>query len=288
MSVLPCGIIIIDKPESITSQGVVSRVRRTLGTKRVGHGGTLDPMATGVLPVFVGRATRASGMMLEADKTYRAGFRCGFSTDTLDTTGEVTHRTDRDTLPDAVRAALASFVGKQSQVPPMYSALKKDGKKLYELARKGIEIEREPRNIEIFSIDYLGYHDGEHTIEVSCSKGTYIRVLIADIGEKLGTLACMSSLRRIKTGMFSIENAVPLDEVTINSLLPTDTLFAAHPTLTADMQTERKIRNGNATPCRERGGTYRVYAQDGAFLMLGEVRGGILYTVKSFFEVDDE
>ena len=281
------GIIVIDKPEGISSGGVVGRVRRAFGIKRVGHGGTLDPMASGVLPVFVGRATRASGMLLDADKTYRAGFILGIRTDTQDTTGTILERREVTASPEEVEAALRGFVGRQKQTPPMYSALKRDGKKLYELARKGEEVEREPREIEIYDIKYLGCEAGEHRMEVSCSKGTYIRTLVDDIGRALGCGAAMSSLRRERTGPFSIENAVPLDELVPDTpLLPTDYLWRTLPEFVASAEAEARIRCGANIFADIPDGDWRVFSESGEFLMLGRAEGRILSCVKNFFEVD--
>jgi len=282
------GFVIIDKPDGLTSQGVVSRVRRALGMRRVGHGGTLDPMATGVLPVFVGRATRASGMMLEADKAYTAGFRCGFETDTCDTTGTVIRETGITPPSADVEAILPSFLGERMQTPPMYSAVKVGGRKLYELAREGEEVERKSRLITIYSIEYLGEKDGEHLINVSCSKGTYIRELVREIGEALGCGACMSSLRRTHTGPFDISMAVPLEDfMNAPSVRPIDELFARYPAFTVDAKKEHRIRNG--ADCRTKDtadGEYRIYSESGEFLILGSVENGVLKTVRSFFEVE--
>lgn len=281
------GIIVLDKPQGLTSQAAVSRVKRALGIKRVGHGGTLDPMATGVLPVFVGRATRASGMLLDADKAYRAGFVTGIRTDTQDTTGEVISRSEITPSPAEVAEICKLFIGKQQQIPPMYSALKVDGRKLYELAREGREVERKPREIEIFSIDYLGFENGEHQIDVHCSKGTYIRTLIDDIGVKLGCFAAMSSLRRTKTGRFTLDDALSLDELTADTpLLPTDSLWSDLPALTVDAALETKVRVGNPIPFDCADGEYRVFAKSGEFLMLSRAENGVLTSIKNFFEVD--
>lgn len=281
------GILVIDKPEGLTSQQVVGRVRRALGIRRVGHGGTLDPMATGVLPIFVGRATRASGMLLDADKSYLAGFVTGIRTDTQDTTGEIISRSDKSPSPGEVEAILQQFIGKQQQTPPMYSAIKVNGQKLYDLARKGVEIERKPREIEIFSIDYLGFDGAAHNIHVHCSKGTYIRTLIDDIGAALGCGAAMSSLRRTKTAGFTLEDAIPLENVTeFTPLIPVDTLWSEYPKLTVGEAEEARIRCGASVSADVPGGVYRVYSPGGEFLMLGEVQGHTLTSRKNFFEVD--
>lgn len=280
------GILVIDKPEGLTSQGVVSRVRRALGIKRVGHGGTLDPMATGVLPIFVGRATRASGMLLDADKSYRAGFVTGIRTDTQDTTGEVIERNNKQVNSDDICTILQRFVGKQQQTPPMYSAIKVDGKKLYELARKGVEVERKSRDIEIFSIEYLGFENDMHTIDVHCSKGTYIRTLIDDIGNALGCGAAMCALRRTKTGRFTLNDAVSLENLNENTpLMPVDSLWSDLPALTVSAEGESRVRVGANVSVDAADGEYRVYAPGGEFLMLGRIFDGTLSTQKNFFEV---
>lgn len=233
------GVIIIDKCEGMTSHDVVDRVRKLYGTKRVGHTGTLDPMATGVLVVLVERAAKAAEYLVCDEKRYEAILRLGLTTDTGDTSGKrLTESTD---IPNekAVLETVSSFVGKQEQVPPMYSALKKDGVKLVYLARKGIEIEREARPIEVFSIEAKKITDTDYSLSVHCSKGTYIRTLCTDIGEKLGCGGCMSALRRTMSGGFSIENAHTLEEVGAlteeerNALLmPTEALFADCPAVT--------------------------------------------------------
>ena len=209
------GLLLIDKPSGMTSYGVVARVKRILGEKRVGHTGTLDPMATGVLPIFVGRATVLSSYLLESDKTYIAVFRFGTKTDTGDITGKVISSSPN--LPDAesVCSAFAKFTGNINQVPPMFSAIKKDGVPMYKLARQGGTADLPARNVTVNYIKPLSdFCGGEITVEVSCSKGTYIRSLCMDIGDYLGCGATLSALRRIKTGAFSIENCLPLENLT--------------------------------------------------------------------------
>ena len=281
------GFVIIDKPQGLTSQGVVSRVRRALGVRRVGHGGTLDPLATGVLPVFAGRATRASALLLDAGKAYTAGFVCGFETDTCDTTGNILRTTGLDASPNEVAALLPQFLGEREQTPPMYSAVKVGGRKLYELAREGREVERASRVITISAIEYLGQFNGEHRFSVDCSKGTYIRELVREIGEALGCGAAMSSLRRTRTGSFLLDEAVPLDEFcAAPSLRPVDELFCDRPSLTVSPELEARIRNGAAPRTDAQPGEYRVYSDGGEFLALCRVTAGELQTVRSFFEVD--
>ena len=190
------GIVIVDKPAGWTSQDVTARLRRVFGTRRIGHGGTLDPMATGVLPVFVGRATRGVEFFEHADKTYEAVLRLGTVTDTQDSTGAVLEKRPVAVTEAEFRDILPKFTGKIAQVPPMYSAIKVDGKKLYELARAGKEIERKPREITIFSLDLMEFSGETAKIRVHCSKGTYIRTLCHDIGAALGCGGCMAALRR--------------------------------------------------------------------------------------------
>lgn len=207
------GLILIDKPENITSFGAVAKIKRIAGEKRVGHTGTLDPMATGVLPVLLGRATALSGLLLEADKRYTAKVKLGVATDTEDITGNIISETEARVTKEQLEGALKHFTGKIMQKPPMYSAIKKDGVRLYKLAREGKNVEVNAREIEIFSLDLITPLNDENIfeIDVHASKGTYIRSLARDIGEYLGCGACLTELRRTYTGGFSIENCVPLD-----------------------------------------------------------------------------
>ena len=283
------GILIVDKPAGWTSQDVVSKLRGVLREKRVGHGGTLDPMATGVLPVFVGRATRAVEFFEHADKTYEATLRLGVTTDTQDTTGTVLQTQPINVDEAALRAVLPRFTGVQQQVPPMYSAVKIGGKKLYELARAGKEIERKPREITVFSIELLDFSNDSTCLRVHCSKGTYIRTLCHDIGAALGCGGCMAALRRVQAGAYSIEEAVTLDEIIAHPapqalLRPVDSLFADLPRLTLTPAQEKCVRNGAAFSCKPGAGRCRAYSRDGEFLALCEVTDGTLKTVKSFFD----
>ena len=206
-------LVLLNKPKGVTSFGAVARVRRALQEKRIGHTGTLDPMATGVLPLLTGRASRLSSMMLESDKSYRATVRLGTVTDTLDITGEVLKTNKVKVSDQELLAALEHFKGEISQLPPMYSAIKKDGVRLYELARNGVEIERESRTVTIKELTLLKrLNETDFIIDVTCSKGTYIRTLGADIGDYLGVGACLTELERTSVSGFSIENCVALDE----------------------------------------------------------------------------
>ena len=209
------GIICIDKPAGFTSFDVIAKMRGILRTKKLGHSGTLDPMATGVLPVFAGSATKAVDMLSDHDKTYSAGFRLGYRSDTQDITGDMIPSGQMIPDTEAVCRATASFVGDIMQIPPMYSAVSVNGKRLYQLAREGREIEREARPVTVYSSELTSYDfaSGEGTIDVCCSKGTYIRTLINDIGESLGCGGVLSSLRRIKACGFDITECVTLDKL---------------------------------------------------------------------------
>lgn len=283
------GILIVDKPEGWTSQDVVSKLRGVLHEKRVGHGGTLDPMATGVLPVFAGRATRAVEFFEHAEKAYEATLLLGTTTDTQDTTGTVLETRPVTVDEAAVRALLPRFTGVQQQLPPMYSAVKIGGKKLYELARAGKEIEREPREITVFSIELLHFENNSARLRIHCSKGTYIRTLCHDIGQALGCGGCMAALRRVQAGAYRLADAVTLDEILAHPepqtlLKSVDSLFSAYPRLTLTPAQEKCCRNGAAFTCKWSAGRCRVYSPSGEFLALCEVADGKLKTVKSFFE----
>lgn len=287
------GILLIDKPAGWTSSDVVAKLRGILRERRVGHSGTLDPMATGLLVVFVGRATRAVEFAESHSKRYLAGLRLGVSTDTQDITGSVL--AGSEALPDeaALEETLAAFRGRISQIPPMYSAIKINGKKLYEIARRGGEVERKPREISIFSLSLLGHERSDWMLDVSCSKGTYIRTLCNDIGTALGCGGCMSSLRRLSCGCFDIADAVTMEQVQQAAdrgeaealLLPTDSLFSEYPAYTAGSKAERLIRCGSAARADIAEGEYRVYSETGEFLALCRCEAGTLNTIKSFFNI---
>lgn len=284
------GIVIVDKPAGWTSQDVTARLRRVFSTRRIGHGGTLDPMATGVLPVFVGRATRGVEFFEHAEKTYEAVLQLGIATDTEDMTGTVLERREVHTSETEFAEILSQFRGKIMQIPPMYSALKVGGQKLCDLARRGEVIERQPREIEIFELTCLSFGGDTARLRVRCSKGTYIRTLCKDIGAALGCGGCMASLRRVQAGAYTIEEAVPLAELLETDapgqyLRPVDTMFSAHPAVTLTAKQEARCRNGNAFSVTLGDGTYRVYSAGGEFLALSRVADGTMMTVKSFFEV---
>ena len=285
------GIVIVDKPQGWTSQDVTARLRRVFQTRRIGHGGTLDPMATGVLPVFVGRGTRGVEFFEHADKTYEAVLQLGITTDTEDTSGEVIEEKEVHISETEFAEILTQFRGKIMQVPPMYSALKINGQKLVDLARKGKTVERQPREIEIFELTMLEFSGTTARLRVKCSKGTYIRTLCKDIGEALGCGGCMAALRRVQAGEYTIEEAVPLQTLldTDNPeafLRPVDSMFRQFPEVVLSPNQEKRCRNGNSFSMQLEPGTYRAYSKAGEFLMLAKVEDGIMSTIKSFFEVE--
>ena len=285
------GILIVDKPAGWTSQDVAAKLRGVFHEKRVGHGGTLDPMATGVLPIFIGRATRAVPFFEHADKVYEAGLRLGLVTDTQDATGRTLEERAVDITQVQLEAALDNFRGEIAQIPPMYSAIKVNGQKLYALARQGKAVERAPRPVTIFALDLLGGAGADWRLRVHCSKGTYVRTLCHDIGAALGCGGCLSALRRTRAGAYDVTRSHTMAEILAADdpealLLPTDSLFSDRPALTVAAPAERKLRNGAPlhTP-KLKDGEYRVYNQAGDFLLLAQVANGELKTVKSFFEV---
>jgi tRNA pseudouridine55 synthase len=282
------GSLLLDKEEGWTSQDCVSKLRGILGERRIGHAGTLDPLATGLLVVLVGRATRAAAYAEAEQKEYIARFRPGIVTDTQDITGNVLSRSHVLPTEAEVRSALPRFTGEIDQIPPMYSAIKVNGRKLYEIARRGGEVERQPRPVTIYALEHLGTRDGDHILRVECSKGTYIRTLCHDLGQALGCGGCMAALRRTAVGAFRVEDAVKIGAVTRETrerLLLVDTLFRRLPAVTLDAQQERRCRCGNPFPLSG-SGEMRLYGADGAFLALGWAENGRCVTVKSFFEVD--
>ena len=285
------GIVIIDKPAGWTSQDVVSKLRGVLHERRIGHGGTLDPMATGVLPVFVGRGTRAVEFFEHAEKTYETVLHLGITTDTEDITGTVLKTNDISISKEVFLSVLEQFRGEIQQIPPMYSALKVNGQKLCDLARKGKEVERKPRTITIHNLECLDFDGTFARLRVACSKGTYIRTLCKDIGQALGCGGCMESLRRVTAGAYTIEEAVPLQtlvdaENPENYLRPVDSMFTAYPAVTLTQKQTLRCKNGNSFSIDLPEGTYRAYSENGEFLMLAKVESGIMSTIKSFFEIE--
>ena len=296
----PSGVLIVNKSEGMTSHDVVNRIRRLYNTKRVGHTGTLDPMATGVLVVLVGRAAKAAEYLTADTKAYRATLRLGITTDTEDVTGKTL--TESDSLPsrEKVDEVVQSFIGDIMQTPPMYSALKVGGKKLYELAREGVEIEREARPITIHSLISTPTERGsDYILEVSCSSGTYIRTLCADIGAKLGCGGAMATLCRTRAGDFDISNSHTLDELEamgiderLSLLMPTVSLFSALPEVRLPAFYEKLSRSGceiyqskikTSFPLSQR---VRMCSSDGSFYALGEVKeyenGSAIKSIKLF------
>ena len=285
------GIVIVDKPADWTSQDVVSKLRGVFQTRRIGHGGTLDPMATGVLPVFVGRATRGVEFFEHAEKTYETVLRLGVSTNTEDISGEVLETREVNVSEADFLGILDRFRGEIQQIPPMYSALKINGQKLCDLARKGREVERQPRTVTIHRLECLEFSGQAARLLVHCSKGTYIRTLCKDIGEALGCGGCMESLRRVTAGAYTIEEAIPLAELVASDdpgsfLRPVDSMFVQYPAVTLTEKQTLRCRNGNSFSIGLSDGTYRAYDPEGAFLMLAKVENGIMSTIKSFFEVE--
>ena len=272
---MPNGIVIIDKPQGWTSMDVCAKLRGILHEKRVGHAGTLDPMATGVLPVFVGQATKAVSFAEGGQKVYEAVLQLGLVTDTQDTTGETLEERAVTVTEDKVRAALPRFLGEIEQIPPMYSAIKVNGQKLYDLARQGREVARKPRKITIFDL----------ALTQNLGNGQYA----LRVGQALGCGGCMAALRRTEASNFRIDEAVTLEDVAREGealLRPTDSLFRQYPAYTIpSAEQERKCLCGNSLRAKLPDGLYRVYGRDGAFLALSEAKDGTLTSKRNFFSV---
>ena len=279
------GFVFLDKEEGMTSFVAAKRLGRIFETKKVGHTGTLDPMATGVMVIAMEHSTRFIELIDNHDKAYRARFLLGRTTDTLDITGKILSEREVNVSRDEVERAVLSFKGDVMQLPPMYSAIKKDGVRLYELARQGIEIEREERKVSISSISLTDASEKEYEIEVYCSKGTYIRSLISDIGEKLGTGAVMTSLRRIKANGVNIDSCHTLGELekmkeegTLSeALMPVDS-FIKYPEIRVTAPEAKRFSNGGGLDINRFGGKkepglYNVYSPEGRFLGIGEIDG---------------
>ena len=287
------GILLIDKEPGWTSSDVVVKLKGILRERRIGHAGTLDPMATGLLTVFVGRATRAVEFAEGHDKRYLASLRLGITTDTQDITGNVLEQQPVLTGEAELKDALSRFHGKIEQLPPMYSAIRVGGRRLYDIARRGGEVERVPRPVTIHELRLLGREGEDWLLDVRCSKGTYIRTLCHDIGRLLGCGGCMSALRRTEAGGFSVRDAIQIGEAQrladegriAERLLPVDTLFSREMSAVASAQEEKRIRCGSDYPTALEDGVYRVYSREGTFLMLGRAANGSMKTIKNFFEV---
>lgn len=295
-----CGVILVDKHKGVTSHDIVFKIRRLFGTKKVGHTGTLDPLATGVLPVLVGRAAKAAEYLLSENKSYKAILRLGITTDTEDITGEVLTKTDVLPSSNEFFNACAHFTGAIKQVPPMYSALKVNGKKLVDLARQGIEIERTARDINIYSITpaIINEKEGIYQIDVSCSKGTYIRTLCADIGAFLGCGAAMTELTRTQSGGFFLENAhtiAELEAMTQNEreslLMPVESLFVEAPSVVLPDFYAKLCRSGCEIYQKKIGthlkeGEFVRICDKNGFFALGQVKtfdeGSAIKSIKLF------
>ncbi|MBQ4604814.1 MAG: tRNA pseudouridine(55) synthase TruB [Clostridia bacterium] len=280
------GIILLDKPKDITSFGAVARVRRICGEKKCGHTGTLDPMATGVLTVMLGGATRFIELLPSHNKAYRASFRLVTIPDTLDITGKMLETRDVNVTAGEVKEKISGFIGDISQLPPMYSAVSVDGQRLYDLARQGIEVERKPRDVTVFSIDVIAENEeaGEYEIQVECSSGTYIRTLISDLGEALGCGAVMTDLRRTKANGFGIERTVTLGQLeeAMNDgrisdlLIPVDDALEEYPVIKVSEAQAKRFRNGGELSLERLRyprmlGYFRVYDPDKNFIGIGEI-----------------
>ena len=290
------GILIVDKPTDWTSFDVIAKLRGILGTRKLGHSGTLDPMATGVLPVFCGGASKAVDLQLDHTKAYRATLKLGARTDTGDVTGTVLETAPVTAGEKELLEVLSRFVGPRMQTPPMYSAVKINGQPLYKLARQGMEVERKARPIEILSIQYEGSPaENEYTLTVKCSKGTYIRVLLEEIAEAMGQKGTMSALRRVAAGVYTEADAHSLEEIQAAKnagpealqalMLPVESVFTSLPLLVADERVEQHLYNGCPTsryPAAD--GRYRVRNAQGQFLGLANVTGGVLRVEKLFVE----
>ena len=290
------GILIVDKPTDWTSFDVIAKLRGILGTRKLGHSGTLDPMATGVLPVFCGGASKAVDLQLDHTKAYRATLKLGARTDTGDVTGTVLETAPVTAGEKELLEVLPRFVGPRMQTPPMYSAVKINGQPLYKLARQGMEVERKARPIEILSIQYEGSPaENEYTLTVKCSKGTYIRVLLEEIAEAMGQKGTMSALRRVAAGVYTEDDAHSLEEIQAAKnagpealqalMLPVESVFTSLPLLVADERVEQHLYNGCPTsryPAAD--GRYRVRNAQGQFLGLANITGGVLRVEKLFVE----
>ena len=290
------GILIVDKPTDWTSFDVIAKLRGILGTRKLGHSGTLDPMATGVLPVFCGGASKAVDLQLDHTKAYRAVLRLGARTDTGDSTGTVLETAPVTAGEKELLEVLPQFVGSQMQTPPMYSAVKINGQPLYKMARQGVEVERKARPIEIFSLEYGGSPaENEYELTVRCSKGTYIRVLLEEIAAAMGQKGTMSALRRVAAGVYTEADAHTLEEIQAAKnegpaalkalMLPVESVFGSLPLLTVAPKVEQHLYNGCPTsryPAAD--GRYRVRNEAGQFLGLANIVGGVLKVEKLFVE----
>ena len=295
------GVIVIDKPQGFTSFDVIAVVRKLTGQRKTGHTGTLDPNATGVLPVLLGAATKAQDIIPNHDKRYTAGFRLGLTTDTLDIWGQVQIQTDSHITRGEVEALLPRFRGEIMQIPPMYSAVKQNGQRLYDLARKGVEVERKPRQVTVYHLELLAFDEAAQTgtLDIACSKGTYVRTLIDDIGAALQTGAVMTALRRTEACGYTLGDCITLDALKVDSengsitekLRSTESLFTAYEAVTVSEAQAKRFGNGAAldiarTALKNRalpnGAILRVKDPSGGFLGLGVTADGSVKVGKLF------
>lgn len=290
------GIIVINKPPFKTSHDMVNFVRRLAGIKKVGHTGTLDPDATGVLPICIGKATKAADMLTDSDKEYKTQLVLGKITDTQDASGKILAQNPVTVTKEEILEAVSHFTGEITQIPPMFSAIKKDGKKLYELARQGISVERQPRKITIYDAEVTEIDLENHTVTllVSCSKGTYIRTLCEDIGKRLGCGAYMNTLVRTKSAGFSLAQSFTPEELVKlkeenrlgEAILPLDSIFSDYDKIKLPAVLAKKVKNGVRIRHEkaEDGKCYRIYDENGAFLCISEGKRGELVLKKAFWE----
>lgn len=270
------GILIINKPKGYTSHDIVNIVKKTLNTSKVGHAGTLDPNATGVLPILVGKATKISKYLIEHDKTYIAELALGEKSSTGDTEGEIIEKKEVPLLDEEqIKQVLKSFEGKQMQTPPIYSSIKINGKKAYEYARKGETIQLEPRPIEIMKISFIKFENNVLKYEVQCSKGTYIRVLCEDIAERLGTVGLMKNLCRTRVNEFDIEDSCKIEQIAKEKIISIEKVCNIKPKIELDDKTKEKFLNGVKLKFNMENGVYRIYNKK-IFLGLGVINNNIL------------
>ncbi|MDR1674755.1 MAG: tRNA pseudouridine(55) synthase TruB [Oscillospiraceae bacterium] len=282
------GVLVLNKPQGFTSFDAIAKLRGILHTRKIGHSGTLDPMATGVLPVFIGSATKAADMLPDSTKSYTARFRLGLTTDTQDITGKVlSETTDFDVSEKDILNVIERFKGEIQQLPPMFSAKKVGGKKLYELARKGIEIERSNQTVTVYSITLEDFDAVGGSLNVVCSKGTYIRTVIHDIGQFLGTGAVMTALTRLSSGSFTIAGSLTFEQIeelargNALQLIPVESLFMYMPEIRLNESETVKYKNGVKLK-RPQYGEFRIYADSGGFLGIGSNENGLLRVRKNF------
>lgn len=275
------GIIIINKEKEYTSHDVVAKLKKKLNISKVGHTGTLDPNATGVLPILIGKGTKFSKYLINHDKIYEVELELGKKTDTADIEGKVIEekKVDEKYLKENLLQVLASFIGKQEQIPPMYSAIKKNGKKLYEYARAGEKVEVEARKIEIYKIDLNKYDNNIISFVVSCSKGTYIRSLCEDIAEKLNTVGYMKNLKRLQVGEFNIKDAVYIDDINLENvdehLITLEEILRETPYINLSEKKIKLFLNGVQLTCNNKDGLYKIYVAN-KFIGTGTIKKGLL------------